>query len=175
MLAKGTNKMIILLIGSPMYRLRNFTLSYNETSIAKTDHKNEISAKNWVGSTWIAKSQLRKKSTVNAGQRSTRADVALADVALGLTCHLGLTWQRRSLARGGACRRVTAHRIFRRRVRARSAADWVVFCVVESIFPRSFQQQWMCLDWSPVAREPRVAASSFGEESASWQRRQPDF
>ena len=93
MLAKGTNKMIILLIGSPMSRLRNFTLSQNETSIAKTDHKNEISAKNWVGSTWIAKSQLRKKSTVNAGQRSTRADVALADVALGLTCHLGLTWQ----------------------------------------------------------------------------------
>jgi hypothetical protein len=70
MLAKGTNKMIILLIGSPMNRLRNFTLSHNETSIAKTDHKNEISAKNWVGSTWIAKSQLRKKSTVNAGQRS---------------------------------------------------------------------------------------------------------
>ena len=105
MLAKGTNKMIILLIGSPMNRLRNFTLSHNETSIAKTDHNNEINTKNWVGSTWIAKSQLRKKSTVkinagqqskstvNAGQRSTRADVALADVALGLTCHLELTWQ----------------------------------------------------------------------------------
>ena len=46
MLAKGTNKMIILLIGSPMNRIRNFTLSHNETSIAKTDHKNEISAKN---------------------------------------------------------------------------------------------------------------------------------
>jgi hypothetical protein len=56
MLAKGTNKMIILLIGSRVNRLRNFTLSHNETSIAKTDHKNEISAKNWVGSTWIAKS-----------------------------------------------------------------------------------------------------------------------
>uniref|UniRef100_A0A2N9EU67 NB-ARC domain-containing protein n=1 Tax=Fagus sylvatica TaxID=28930 RepID=A0A2N9EU67_FAGSY len=33
----------------------------------------------------------------------------------------------------------------------------------------------MCGDRSPVAREPRVAASPFGEESASWQRRQPDF
>jgi hypothetical protein len=58
MLAKGTNKMIILLIGSPVNRLRNFTLSHNETSTAKIDHKNEISAKNWVGSTWVAKSQL---------------------------------------------------------------------------------------------------------------------
>jgi hypothetical protein len=72
--------------------LRNFTLSHNETSIAKTDHKNEISAKNWVGSTWIAKSQLRKKSTVkvNVGQRSKSTR---ADGQLGLTCHLGLTWQ----------------------------------------------------------------------------------
>jgi hypothetical protein len=119
MLAKGTNKMIILLIGSPMNRLRIFTLSHNEISTAKTDHKNEISTKNWVGSTWVVKSQLwkkvnaagqRSKSTlvngqsqlwsmvkVNTGQRSksmvnghgqrwsTRADVALADVALGLT------------------------------------------------------------------------------------------
>ena len=57
----------------------------------------------------------------------------------------------------------------------RPAADWAVFCVVESSFPRSFQRQRMCRDRSPVAREPRVAASSFGEESTSWQRRQPDF
>jgi hypothetical protein len=80
MLAKGTNKMIILLMGSPMNRLRNFTLSHNEISTAKIDHKNEISTKNWVGSTWVAKSQLwkkvnaagqRSKSTVNAGKRST--------------------------------------------------------------------------------------------------------
>ena len=97
MLAKGKNKMIILLIESLVNRLRNFTLSRNETSIAKTDHKNEISAKNWVGSTWIAKVNSRKvngqsqrwstvntglRSTVNAGQWSTSADVAL-----------GLTWQ----------------------------------------------------------------------------------
>ena len=83
MLAKGTNKMIILLIGSLMNRLRNFTLSHNEISTAKTDHKNEISTKNWVGrgckkSTLLvkvnAKSQLwsTEKSTVNA-----KADVAL--------------------------------------------------------------------------------------------------
>jgi hypothetical protein len=39
-------------------------LSHNETSTAKIDHKNEISAKNWVGSTWVAKSQLWKKSTL---------------------------------------------------------------------------------------------------------------
>jgi hypothetical protein len=56
-----------------------------------------------------------------------------------------------------------------------SGADWAVFCVVESSFLRSFQRQQMCRDRSSVAREPRVAASSFGKESASWQRRQPDF
>jgi hypothetical protein len=53
-----------------MNRLRNFTLSHNETSTAKIDHKNEISAKNWIGSTWVAKSQLWKKVNV-AGQKST--------------------------------------------------------------------------------------------------------
>jgi hypothetical protein len=58
---------------------------------------------------------------------------------------------------------------------AHPATDWVVFCVVKSSFPRSFQWQGMCCDRSSVAREPRVAASPFGEESASWQRRQPDF
>ena len=65
-------------------------------------------------------------------------------------------------------------RIFGRRVRVRLAADWAVFCVVESSFPRSFQRQWMCRDRSPVAGEPRVAASPFGDESASWQRKRPD-
>jgi hypothetical protein len=39
-------------------------LSHNETSTAKIDHKNEISVKDWVGSTWVAKSQLWKKSTL---------------------------------------------------------------------------------------------------------------
>jgi hypothetical protein len=64
-----------------MNGFRNFTLSHNEISTAKTDHKNEISTRNWVGSTWVAKSQLWKKSTwlvkvnawltqkVNYGQR----------------------------------------------------------------------------------------------------------
>jgi hypothetical protein len=95
MLAKGTNKMIILLIGSPMNRLRNFTLSHNETSIAKTDHKNEISTKNWVGSTWIAKSQLRKKSTVkiNAGQQSKSTLVnSQSQRSTLVNGQLGLTW-----------------------------------------------------------------------------------
>jgi hypothetical protein len=39
-------------------------MSHNETSTTKIDHKNEISAKNWIGSTWVAKSQLWKKSTL---------------------------------------------------------------------------------------------------------------
>jgi hypothetical protein len=50
-------------------------LSHNETSTAKTDHKNEISTKNWVGSTWVAKSQLWSKVTwvkVNTGQRNSK-------------------------------------------------------------------------------------------------------
>jgi hypothetical protein len=75
-----------------MNGLRNFTLNHNETLTAKTDYKNEISVKNWIGSTWVAKSQLWKKSTllvkrqlsksqrlvkvnsqtVNSGQRSTQ-------------------------------------------------------------------------------------------------------
>jgi hypothetical protein len=50
-----------------------------------------------------------------------------------------------------------------------------VFCSVESSFPRYFQRQRMCRDWSPVEREPRVAESLFSDESAFWQRRQPDF
>jgi predicted metallo-beta-lactamase superfamily hydrolase len=39
-------------------------MSHNETSTAKIDHKNEINAKNWVRSTWVAKNQLWKKSTL---------------------------------------------------------------------------------------------------------------
>jgi hypothetical protein len=34
--------------------------------------------------------------------------------------------------KSGACRRVTAHRIFKRRVRARSVLKAAVFCAVES-------------------------------------------
>jgi hypothetical protein len=47
-------------------------LSHNEISTAKTDHKNEISTKNWVGSTWVAKSQLWKKSTLLVNGQSQR-------------------------------------------------------------------------------------------------------
>jgi hypothetical protein len=64
--------------------------------------------------------------------------------------------------------------IFGRRVRVRPAADWAVFCVVESSFRRSFQRQRMCRDRSPVTGEPRVEASPFGDESTSWQRKRPD-
>jgi hypothetical protein len=90
-------------------------LSHNETSTAKIDHKNEISAKNWVGSTWVAKSQLWKKSIekstlVNGqsqrkSQRSSQWSTLVkvnghADVALGLTWQddvaLGLTGQETS-------------------------------------------------------------------------------
>ena len=46
---------------------------------------------------------------------------------------------------------------------------------VGSSFSRSFQWLQRCHDRSSVAGEPRVAASLFGDESASWQRRQPDF
>jgi hypothetical protein len=35
-----------------------------KSQLQKTDHKNEISMKNWVGSTWVTKSQLWKKSTL---------------------------------------------------------------------------------------------------------------
>jgi hypothetical protein len=47
-----------------------------KSQLQKTDHKNEISTKNWVGSTWVAKNQLWKKSTllvkVNSGQQKSQ-------------------------------------------------------------------------------------------------------
>jgi hypothetical protein len=81
-------------------------LSHNEISTAKTDHKNEISTKNWVGSTWVAKSQLWKKSTllvkVNAKSQlwSTEKSTVNAKSQLNATVNagqsqrstLGLTW-----------------------------------------------------------------------------------
>ena len=87
---------VVIPIKDDMNGFRNYlTLSHNEISTTKTDHKNEISTKNWVGSTWFAKSQRSKSmlvngqsqrwSTVNVGQRSTRSS------QLGLTWHL-LTW-----------------------------------------------------------------------------------
>ena len=70
----------------------------------------------------------------------------------------------------GECRRVTAHRIFRRRVRARPVSKAAVFCVVESRISRAFQRYWRCLDQSSGMADPRVAVGPFGDESASWQR-----
>ena len=85
---------VVIPIKNDMNGFRNFTLSHNETSTAKIDHKNEISTKNWEGSTKVAKSQLSKsqrrsiekvndqhlsKSMVNAGQSQQST--------LGLTWH----------------------------------------------------------------------------------------
>ena len=53
-------KRVVIPIKNDMNGFRNFILTHNETSTAKTDHKNEISMKNWIGSTWVAKSQLWK-------------------------------------------------------------------------------------------------------------------
>ena len=65
-------KKVVIPIKNDVNEFRNFTLRHKEISTAKIKHKNKISTKNWVGSTWVAKSQLQKKSTVkvNAGQRS---------------------------------------------------------------------------------------------------------
>jgi hypothetical protein len=80
------------------------------------------------------------------------------------------TWQRGGLTRGCAWERVTAHRIFRRRVRARPVSNTAVFCAVESRILRSFQRYRRCLDRSPVTADLRVAVCPFGDEAASWQR-----
>ena len=65
-------KRVVILIKNDVNEFRNFTLSHNEISTAKIDHKNEINTKNWIGSTWVAKIQLWEKSTekVNTGKRS---------------------------------------------------------------------------------------------------------
>ena len=72
--------------------------------------------------------------------------------------------------RGGACRRVTAYRIFRRRVRARPVSEAAVFCAVESSVSIAFQRYRQCRDRSPGTADLRVAVGPFGDESASWQR-----
>ena len=76
---------------------------------------------------------------------------------------------------GAWAKSLTATESLGARVRACPMSDWAVFCLVESSFLRSFQRQRMCCDQSLVAGEPRVAASPFGDESTSWQRRQSDF
>jgi hypothetical protein len=57
-------KRVVIPIKNDVNGFGDFTLSHNEILTAKTDHKNEISTKNWIGSTWVAKSQLWKKSTL---------------------------------------------------------------------------------------------------------------
>ena len=72
--------------------------------------------------------------------------------------------------RSGAWVRVTAHRIFRRCVRARLVSNTTVFCAVESRILRSFQRYRRCLDRSPGTADLRVAVCPFGVEAVSWQR-----
>ena len=117
-------------------RRRPVLILHLEAKYAKIDYKNEIYAKNWVRSTWTAKSQLWQKSTVkvnrkskstvkvNAGQRSVNNDVAVTsanDVAMMTS--LGLTSARgpwRVEARGA---REILCRIFWRRVRAHGSSN----------------------------------------------------
>ena len=61
-------KKVVIPIKNDVNEFRNFTLRHKEISTAKIKHKNKISTKNWVGSTWVAKSQLWKKSTLMNGQ-----------------------------------------------------------------------------------------------------------
>ena len=63
----GLSVMIVVI------KRRPILISYLEAKYAKMDCKNEIYAKNWVRSTWTAKSQLWVK--VNSEQ-STEADVS---------------------------------------------------------------------------------------------------
>jgi hypothetical protein len=58
---------------------------------------------------------------------------------------------------------------------ARPTSYGVDSSAVGSSFSRSFKWLQRCRDRSSVVGEPRVAASLSGDESASWQRRQPDF
>ena len=114
-------------------RRRPVLILHLEAKYAKIDCKNEIYAKNWVRSTWTAKSQ-RSKSTVSQSQRwstSWSTMMSANDVAvmtsLVLTSARG-TWH--VIARGGAWRILAARgareilcRIFWRRVRARGSSN----------------------------------------------------
>jgi hypothetical protein len=71
------------------------------------------------------------------------------------------------LAHGGTCRKVTAHRNFKRCMRARPVSESTVFCAVESSVLRAFQWYWRCRDQSPRTACSRVAVGPFGDESAS--------
>jgi len=69
--------------------------------------KNEIYAKNWVRSTWTAKSQLwqksqrsnSRKSTINCQSKSTEDDVSRGRPMQQMTsAELGLMWQMTSIS-----------------------------------------------------------------------------
>ena len=51
-------------------RRRHVLILHLEAKYAKIDCKNEIYAKNWVKSTWIAKVNYGKKSTVKVNPKS---------------------------------------------------------------------------------------------------------
>ena len=112
-------------------RRRPVLILHLEAKYAKIDCKNEIYVKNWLRSTWTAKVNYGKKSTVkvNVGQRSgqrpgqrwrqqvpwqmTSADAVADDVSrwYGIWRHLGLTsaeepW--RVQTRAGAWRKLEA-------------------------------------------------------------------
>ena len=57
---------------------RHVLILHLEANYAKTDYKNEIYVKNWVRSTWTAKSQpwRKVKVKVNVGQWSVNNDVS---------------------------------------------------------------------------------------------------
>jgi hypothetical protein len=111
-----------------------------------------------------------EKSTLVKRKVNASADVAVA--CLGLTWRLGGVTRGREevLAHRDACRRVTAHRIFRWRVKVCPVLKAAVFCSVELSVSRAFQRYRRCLDQSPRTANPRVAVGPFGYESASWQR-----
>ena len=95
-------------------RRRPVLILHLEAKYAKIDCKNEIYAKNWVRSTWTAKVNSGKKSTVKVnGQRSTMTSACAWQMTSA--DDVAMTWQmtspmadvsRGTLARGSAWRRV---------------------------------------------------------------------
>ena len=56
-------------------RRRHVLILHLEAKYAKIDYKNEIYVKNWVRSTWIAKVNYGKKSTVKVNPQSKSTQV----------------------------------------------------------------------------------------------------
>ena len=70
-----TAKMFARLLATIIARRRLVLISHLKAKYAKMDCKNEIYAKNWVRSTWTAKSQLWSKVNGQPGQ-SQQDDVS---------------------------------------------------------------------------------------------------